>query len=300
MYFLVKRRHGHVWKVMRLRHLVCLLPLVVSPLVRATEPLEITLVSEVRSISPGEPFHVGLSLHHGPGYHTYWKHPGIVGVPTNIQWMNLPAGFKAEPIDWPEPEAVKMFQIKAQGYERDVVLPIKITPPAALSDGSTIKLTGKASWMCCNRECNPGFKDLSIELPVRKSDRPDYDAEWRAKFEAERALRPQFSSCWQASASSKDKRIVVTLKPRDGAAKITADAAKTIIYFTEDGLVDSDKPQGIEVLGDGSLRFSLVEAEFIVGERPAELCAVLLHPPGWLEGGKVRCLRIAAPLTTAP
>lgn len=270
----------------------CLLSL--APALLAETPLEISLVSEVTSLSPGQPFYVGLALHHGKGYHTYWKHPGIVGVPTNIQWEGLPEGFKAEPIDWPEPERVLMFQIKAQGYERDVVLPIKITPPATLAEGSTVTLKGKAVWMCCNRECNPGFKDLSIQLPVRKAATPGFDAKWKAKFEAELALRPQSSDKWTAKAETKDKQITVTLTPKPGAQSLSAEDAKKLIWFTEDGIIDSDKPQQVERLADGSIRFQLVEAEYIVGDRPAALKAVLIHPAGWEQGGAVRCMSVAA------
>ena len=47
-------------------------------------PLRIDLVSSTTSIQPGTPFRVGLHLQHPRGYHTYWKFPGIVGVPLNI------------------------------------------------------------------------------------------------------------------------------------------------------------------------------------------------------------------------
>src|SRR5262245_53837871 len=69
----------------------------------ADNPLKIELVSEVTSIVPGKPFYVGLHLQHQPGDHTYWRFPGIVGVPTGIKW-ELPEGFKAGPIEWPEPQ----------------------------------------------------------------------------------------------------------------------------------------------------------------------------------------------------
>src|SRR5690349_5590369 len=48
------------------------------------EPLSIELVSEVTSIQPGMPFYVGLHLKHQEHYHTYWRFPGIVGVPTSM------------------------------------------------------------------------------------------------------------------------------------------------------------------------------------------------------------------------
>ena len=131
---------------------------------RGEELLEINLVSEVESIQPGQPFYVGLHLHHAAGYHSYWKFPGVVGVPTKIEWQ-LPDGFTAGEIEWPEPQSVKMAQIKAQGFERDVLLPIKITPPANLKAGQVVQLRGNASWMVCAQRCNPGFAEVRLELP---------------------------------------------------------------------------------------------------------------------------------------
>src|SRR4051812_17836004 len=112
------------------------------------EPLSIDLISEVASIQPGTPFYVGLHLKHQEHYHTYWKFPGIVGVPTHVEWK-LPPGWKAGPIEWPAPERVMMFQIKAQGYHGEVLLPVKLTPPNGVEIGSKVTLVGKATWMCC-------------------------------------------------------------------------------------------------------------------------------------------------------
>ena len=259
-------------------------------------PLTLRLVSEVTSIQPGQPFYVGLALHHGQGWHSYWEFPGVVGVPTNIQWKDLPAGFKAEPITWPEPQSVLMFQIKAQGYERDVVLPIKITPPADLKDGSRITLAGKASYMVCNRQCNPGFEDLSLTLPVKATPQPAMNKPWHDKIHHELDLRPRPSSTWTASAAEGEEKIVLTLKPGIGAGAISAADAAKIIYFTEDGLVDSDKPQQIERLKDGSLRFTLVKTSYIVGGKPTHITGVLLNPPGWTTDGTLRCMRVDAAL----
>ena len=262
---------------------------------RAEEPLQIELVSEVTSIRAGEPFYVGLALHHGAGYHSYWKFPGIVGVPTNIEWLSLPAGFKAEPIDWPEPEHVLMFSIHAQGYERDVVLPIRITPPATLTAGTRVRLAGKATWMCCSTQCNPGFKDLAIELPVANA-KSAFDATWHAKFEAERALRPRASQAWQASAKRNKAVIEISLKPQSGANKLVAADATNLRFFTEDGMVDSNKPQTIVIAEDGSVHLTLLPPDYLVGEPPATLRGVLLLARGWEAKGDLRCLRISPPL----
>ncbi len=259
-------------------------------------PLTLSLVSEVTSIQPGHPFYVGLALHHGQGWHTYWKFPGVVGVPTSIKWKNLPPGFKADPITWPEPQSVLMFQIKAQGYERDVVLPIKITPPADLAAGTQITLAGKAAYMCCNRQCNPGFQDLSLTLPVKATAAAVANPEWHDKIHHELDLRPRSSSAWAATASEGKDTIVITLKPGAGASTISTEQAAKILFFTEDGLVDSDKPQQVERLGDGSLRFTLARTEYIVGGKPTSITGVLLHTSGWKADGTLRCLRVETAL----
>jgi DsbC/DsbD-like thiol-disulfide interchange protein len=157
-------------------------------------PLQIELVSSVTSIQPGTPFRVGLHLQHPEGYHTYWKYPGIVGVPTNMAWQ-LPEGWKAEPIEWPAPERVFMFQIKAQGFHGDEVLPIRLTPPSNLKDGSKVTLKGKATWMCCGRDCNPGFRDMSLELPV-SAEAPKADERWERAFDdAASAIATECPEC---------------------------------------------------------------------------------------------------------
>ncbi len=127
------------------------------PVFAASNPLAISLVSEVTAIEPGKPFYVGLLLKHRDGDHTYWKFPGIVGVPTNVEW-NLPEGFKAGPIEWPEPQRVMMFQVKAQGYEGETLLPVRITPPESLQPGPPCGCKGKPPGCAAVARATPDSK----------------------------------------------------------------------------------------------------------------------------------------------
>jgi DsbC/DsbD-like thiol-disulfide interchange protein len=202
-------------------------------------PLSIELVSEVTSIQPGTPFYVGLHLKHQEHYHTYWKFPGIVGVPTDMAWK-LPAGWKAGPIEWPAPERVMMFQIKAQGYHGEVLLPMKITPPKELAVGGKVTLQGKATWMCCGLDCNPGFADLSISLPVETTPRPP-DAQWEGLFTKARAGRPMPLKGFEATATRTGEQVTLRLTLAIGAdtakykAQITSlPAGMTLETINED------------------------------------------------------------------
>lgn len=261
----------------------------------AEVPLEIELVSSVKAVQPGQPFYVALSLKHGRGYHSYWKIPGIVGVPTSIEWDDVPRGFKISGIEWPEPERVFMFQIKTQGYERDVVLPMLVTPSKSVKPGQSVTLRGRAGWMSCAKQCNPGFKELSITLPVTESVEPQYDDGWRKRIDQERALAPRDSTAWVATAVEQDGRFTVTVTPQAGARPISEKEARKLIYFTDDGQVDTDKPQIIE-WKDGSILFHLERAEYVPGGRKRTLSGILVREGGWNADGSVRAMRIVGKL----
>lgn len=259
----------------------------------AQSGLKIQLVSEVAAIVPGKPFTVGLWLQHPEGAHTYWRFPGIVGVPTQMKWK-LPRGWKAGELTYPEPERTFMYQIKAQGFDRDVMLRTEITPPANLKVGESVTLTGAASWMCCGKSCNPGSLDLSLTLPVAAA--AELNTKWHKLLDAERSRAEQSSDAWISAASENGDAITLVLKPATAEARLSKSPreADKIIAFTEDGWFDTDKPQTIVRHADGAVTVTLIKADTYLGSRPPKTLRVILrNEEGWLQGGRLRCLQIA-------
>ncbi len=260
-----------------------------------TEPLRIELVSEVTSVQPGQPFYVGLHLQHKEGYHTYWKFPGVVGVPTNITW-NLPPGWKAGDIEWPEPERVFMFKIRAQGYHGEVILPVLITPPQKLEDGAAVTLAGKASWMCCNRECNPGFKDLTLTLPVSNAPTALNKTSEKLFAQARATLPPPISE-WETRATLHDGKVILRLVPQTTELKKHAANIKDLFFFTEDGLINPDKEQIVKHESDGSLVLEMLVSEYGPKRMPKMLIGVLQSHEG-MTTSDVRSVSFSTPLLT--
>ena len=259
----------------------------------AQQGLKLQLVSEQAAIVPGQPFTVGLWLEHDRGSHTYWRFPGIVGVPTQMKWQ-LPRGWQASELIYPEPERTLMFKIKAQGFDRDVMLRAEITPPANLKVGESITITGLASWMCCGNSCHPGSMDLSLTLPVAAT--AQLNTKWHKLLDAERARAEQTSTAWTSTASEKSDAITLVLKPATADARLSKNQreADQIIAFTEDGWFDTDKPQTILRHADGTLTITLIKAAAFLGNKPPKSLRVILrNDEGWLQGGKLRCLQIA-------
>jgi thiol:disulfide interchange protein DsbD len=265
---------------MRLIRLLAIL--VMSPLPHAVaedNPLDIRLISEVRSIRAGGTFQLGLHLRHPAGFHTYWKHPGIVGLATQLEW-ELPEGFTAGPIEWPAPESVRMAIYHAQGYHGETLLMIPIKAPANLTEKS-VTLAARASWMCCAKTCHPAAKvPLAVTLPVAASAEPDPTT--RLLFEKFRALVPKPDPAWRTTVARANRQVMLTLHP-PGGSPAAADTAG-IRFFTADGQIDSNQAQPVEILANGGIRLRLALSEN-VPPSPAKLPGVVVFPNGWPPGG---------------
>src|SRR5438876_42591 len=74
------------------------------------------LLSEVKTVAPGQPFWLAVELQMDDHWHTYWKQPGDSGMATSIKW-NLPSGFKAGAIEWPAPKKIVAAPLASYGYE---------------------------------------------------------------------------------------------------------------------------------------------------------------------------------------
>ena len=243
-------------------------------------PLDIRLISEMRSIRAGSTFFVGFHLRHPAGAHSYWKHPGIVGLATQVEW-DLPKGFVAGPIQWPAPEVVTMAIYQAQGYHGETLLLIPITAPAELSE-SPITLSAKVSWMCCAKTCQPAAKvPFTATLPVAATAEPDPATQpLFAKFRARIPLR---DPAWQATVKRERNRIILTLLPPGKNAP--PPTAAGIRFFTADGQVDSNQPQQLEILPEGKFRLTLTLTDS-APPPPATLPGVIVFENGWPVGGR--------------
>jgi thiol:disulfide interchange protein DsbD len=245
----------------------------------ATVGVDLTLIADVTALAPGEPFTVALKIHHHDGFHTYWKNPGIVGVPFALTWR-LPDGFTAGPLEWPAPRKVDMAGHPAHGYERDTLLLTRITPPATLS-APRVKLLATASWMACAKGCYPETKTLSLELPVAGKAVPSPAAAAIARTRAE-LPRPleHWNVALESAADAAEIRVKFT--PADAAARDPG----PVYFFSDDGQISSLPPQRIEPLDGGGFRLIAPRAQYSPTGRPT-LPGVLRGERAFSEGSGV-------------
>ena len=171
--------------------------------------LDVELVSEIKTIEPGETFWVGLRLDMEEGWHVNWVNPGDAGLAPKISW-ELPEGFTAGEIEWPTPMRLPISPFMLFGYEDDVLLPVKITPPEKMKSGGAVKLLAYADWVVCNEACIPGKATLNLELKI-KNDAPESNEMWAASFEVTRKNLPVENGDWIFNAEITEYRVYIKL-----------------------------------------------------------------------------------------
>ena len=250
---------------------------------------EATLLSEVSSIAPGEPFTVGLRIQLEEGWHSYWKNPGDAGEATSIEWT-LPDGFEAGPIQWPYPHRVPFGPMTSYGYSGEVVHPVTITPPDTLSPGRSVTLAGQASWLVCDEICLPAEGEVQRTVSVASSPEPDPEAETIA---AARSKQPERVDRWTVQAARSSGSYTLALTPPAG---VQPDLDGTYFFPGEEEVLDYAAPQPLSRAGDTYL-LSLQQSDYAQG--PADtLRGVIVAPEGtaWDAAGEVRAMHVSAPV----
>src|SRR5207247_639472 len=151
--------------------------------------VETQLVAEVTTVRAGEPFWIALHKKITPGWHTYWRNPGDSGEPVTLEW-SLPPGFVAADIAWPVPERIPVGPVVSFGFSNEVLLPVRVTPPAGLEADQRIDLRAQASWLVCADVCIPEEGPVSLSLPVVAAA-PSSDPRWGAPIAAAGSALPR-------------------------------------------------------------------------------------------------------------
>ncbi|MCB9679176.1 MAG: thioredoxin family protein [Alphaproteobacteria bacterium] len=133
-------------------------------------PVHARLIADRTAVAPGETIRVGLHLKQQHEWHTYWKSPGDIGLPTNITW-SLPDGATAKPYQYPVPQRFEAEDLVSFGYDDQVLLFSEITIPAGAKPGpATIAAT--ADWLVCKTSCIPGQVELSLPVTIGPGGTP--------------------------------------------------------------------------------------------------------------------------------
>jgi len=243
----------------------------------STPHVRAELLLEKPSVAPGESFDVALRMRMKDGWHTYWKHPGDSGEPTDISW-NLPPGFTAGAIQWPYPQKIILTPLTTYGYEGEVMLLVPFKAASDAKPGTTARVTADAYWMVCEKVCIPEEVKLALDVPIGAGPvAPSGPA--ASAFASTRAKLPMPTDDWKIAASEQDGQFVLRIDPPQDVA-----LDGNVQFFAASGpLIEYSAPQTTSVDG-GVVTMRVKRSSYLTGA-PKRINGILLAANGARGGG---------------
>jgi len=235
----------------------------------STQHAKVELISRQVAVSPGKHLLLGVHFVLEKGWHIYWTNPGDSGQPPSFKWQ-LPSGFTAGEIRWPRPERLQPSkELVDYGYDDEVLLPVTIHVPLAISDRSA-EFAADAKWLICREVCLPEHASLHLTLPVSSST--DLNQQHSQLFAKTDKLIPQLlPRAWNASAASRKDDFV--LRIRAGKPIVKAE-----FFPLDPGQIDNPAPQKLQPTSNGA-KITLKKSDLLL--KPITvLRGVLVIPEG--------------------
>ncbi len=221
---------------------------------KGTENVKAELISEVKSIQPGEKFWVAVRLDMADEWHTYWRNPGDAGIPTEIEWT-LPENFSVSEIHWPWPVLFETSGVVSYGYKNKVLLLSEITPPAEISNDK-LSINADVNWLECKELCLPGGAELSLTLPVGSEQ--ELNEQWIDSFRDAREMHPVVSKTWEFSSAGTDSSIIIQIVMPE-QERINHKKLRFLPY--DEGIYNNSKEQNIKI-NDRGIVLEVMFADF--------------------------------------
>jgi thiol:disulfide interchange protein DsbD len=204
-----------------------------------------------------------------PGWHIYWINPGDSGQPPSFKWQ-MPAGFSAGEIRWPHPDRMQTSkELIDYGYHDDVLLPLTIHPPSAISNRTSVEFGVEAKWLVCREVCIPEHAQLRLSLPVAAT--AITDPQHAQLFDKTEKLLPQpLPRTWKASAMSSKDGFALAIHARKPITKAE-------FFPLDPGQIDNAAPQELHPSKTGAT-LTLKKSDLLL--KPIPILRGVLVVPG--------------------
>lgn len=131
---------------------------------QSPQRMDVSLVPETEGVLPGGTITLAFVMRPAAGWHGYWRNPGDAGAEPRVDWR-LPAGWTAEPLQYPVPDRLLVMGLMNYVYEHDYALLVNLRVPETAEPGVTVPVDARLDYLVCTNElCVPETANVSIEL----------------------------------------------------------------------------------------------------------------------------------------
>lgn len=131
------------------------------------------LVSEWSELGPNtQSFLATIQVELSPGWYTYWKNPGDLGLPPSDVVWKLPETWQAGPIQFPVPSLIEMDlelggrQQLSFGYKDEAFYLVELESSQSLEQSSLLDFEISFNFLICEDVCIPESFKLPLRLAV--------------------------------------------------------------------------------------------------------------------------------------
>jgi DsbC/DsbD-like thiol-disulfide interchange protein len=118
------------------------------------------LIAGTQSSGQAAPLRAGIEIRLKQGWHTYWRYPGDAGVPPHFDFGGS-QNLKAVEVLWPAPRRLPEAGLDTIGYDRDVILPLRVTPQ---DPAKPVTLQVTIDYAICEKLCVPAQTKAALAL----------------------------------------------------------------------------------------------------------------------------------------
>jgi DsbC/DsbD-like thiol-disulfide interchange protein len=118
------------------------------------------LIAGARPPGQSAALRAGIEIRLKQGWHTYWRYPGDAGVPPRFDFAGS-QNVKAVEVLWPAPRRLPEAGLATIGYDRDVILPLRVTPQ---DQAKPVTLQIKLDYAICEKLCVPAQAKAELAL----------------------------------------------------------------------------------------------------------------------------------------
>jgi thiol:disulfide interchange protein DsbD len=252
---------------------VLFLALALAPYSAHAAHTQTRLILSADTARPGDTVMAGIHFRMDPGWHIYWRNPGLSGIATTNTWQ-LPKGVTAGEVQWPPPEKLPDPSFTTYIYENEVVLLVPLKLATDLPPGPLEIKTG-VDWQECEKVCVFGKATVQATLAIGSETNPSKDADliaaWQKKL-------PKNGDTVAARASW-EKAATGDLRPL--ILEWTTAAAPTEADFFPDGSSSYEVQPTTEKLPSepGKIRLR-AQVKKLEGDWPKEISGLLVQNSG--------------------
>lgn len=149
--------------------------------VAATPTISARLITVQNGVGPGmSVLSAGVHLQLEEGWKTYWRSPGEVGLPPELDW-SASDNVANVVMSYPAPTRFTAFDIENFGYSDAVLFPLQVT---LTEPGAPVRFAVTLDVLVCAEVCIPETLNLSLDLPLATgldAGAAELIAEWSAK-----------------------------------------------------------------------------------------------------------------------